>query len=100
MRGHADWVLNFGPLPPARRRQIMTQYASQTHTELAPLTYYYFMNTRVPPFNDVRVRRAVNYALDRAALARIYHARPACQVVPPQMPGYRPLRRIPRESRN
>jgi YVTN family beta-propeller protein len=89
-RGRADWVLNYGPLPPGRRRQIMTQYASQAHTELVPLTYYYFMNTRVPPFNDVRVRRAVNYALDRAALARIYHARPACQVVPPQMPGYRP----------
>ena len=89
-RGHADWVLNYGPLPPARRHQITTQYASQAHTELVPLTYYYFMNTRAPPFNDVRVRRAVNYALDRAALARIYHARPACQVVPPQMPGYRP----------
>ena len=89
-RGHADWVLNYGPLPPSRRRQLMTQYASQIHTELVPLTFYYFMNTRVPPFNDVRVRRALNYALDRAALARIYNAQPACQVVPPQMPGYRP----------
>ena len=89
-RGHADWVLNYGPLPPGRRRQIMTQYASQAHTELVPATYYYFMNTRVPPFNDVRVRRALNYALDRTALARIYHASPACQVVPPQMPGHSP----------
>jgi YVTN family beta-propeller protein len=47
-RGHADWVLNNGPLPPDRRRQIMTQYASQAHTQLVPLTYYYFMNTRAP----------------------------------------------------
>ena len=89
-RDQADWVLNYGPLPPARRREILTRFASQTHTNLVPYTYYYFMNTRQQPFDDVRVRRALNYALDRKAMARIYGTKPTCSVVPPQLPGYAP----------
>jgi YVTN family beta-propeller protein len=87
-RGRADWVLNYGPLPPDRRRELRTRFASQTHTNLVPFTYYYFMNTRRPPFDDVRVRRALNYALDRKAMARIYGAPPTCSLLPPQLPGY------------
>ena len=41
------------------------QYASQLHTNPAAQTSYFFLNTRVPPFDDVRVRQAVNYAVDR-----------------------------------
>lgn len=31
-----------------------------------PSAFYLWFDMRVPPFNDVRVRQAVNYALDRA----------------------------------
>jgi peptide/nickel transport system substrate-binding protein len=89
-QGNADWVLNYGPLPRDRRRAILARFASQAHVTPVPITYYYFMNTRVAPFDDVRVRRALNYALDRKAMARIYDARPTCQLVPPQMQGYSP----------
>src|SRR5262249_50846102 len=53
---------------------------------------YLFMNTRVPPFDDVRVRRAVNLAVDRPVVARasatFVEAEPTCQILPPVFPGY------------
>jgi peptide/nickel transport system substrate-binding protein len=53
-----------------------------------------FLNTRVPPFDDVRVRRALNYAVDRTIVVRALGgpdlAQPTCQFLPPGFPGYRP----------
>jgi peptide/nickel transport system substrate-binding protein len=51
-----------------------------------------FMNNRVAPFNDAGVRRALNYAVDRAKLATLLgqDSRPSCQALPPFIPGYRP----------
>ena len=43
----------------------------------------------VPLFRDVRLRRAVNYALDRPALARIYGEAVSDRYVPPAIPGAR-----------
>lgn len=54
-------------------------------------TYYFFMNTTVKPFDDIRVRRAVNYALDRERLAQIFGdlAVPTENILPPLYPSYR-----------
>lgn len=48
------------------------------------------MNTHKAPFNDLRVRVAVNLAVDRSVLRKIYgdELLPTTQILPPGMPGY------------
>jgi peptide/nickel transport system substrate-binding protein len=50
------------------------------------------LNTRIPPFSDVRVRRAVAYALNRRAVADVWITPGAitCQIIPPDLPAHRP----------
>ena len=92
-RGKADVMLGFGP-PPNRLQEVETQYASQVHVHPYSVVEYVFLNTRRPPFDDVRVRQALNYALDRGRLVRLQGgptvAAPTCQVLPPLIPGYSP----------
>jgi DNA-binding SARP family transcriptional activator/ABC-type transport system substrate-binding protein/streptogramin lyase len=50
---------------------------------------YLAFNTRRPLFSDPRLRRAVNFALDRRPIADTYSWPPADHYLPPAMPGYR-----------
>jgi YVTN family beta-propeller protein len=56
-------------------------------------TVAFILNTRVAPFNRLEVRRAMNYAVDRNAIARALGGAgikpPTCQVLPAHFPGYR-----------
>jgi YVTN family beta-propeller protein len=74
--------------------QIQRQHPAQLHTENPFTLTWTYLNTRVPPFDDVRVRQAVNYAVDRRKVAEIYggatRATPTCQLLPPDFPGYQP----------
>jgi len=53
-------------------------------------TYYFFLNGDVAPFDDPKVREAVNIGLDKPALARLFAGtlEPGCSFLPPEMPGY------------
>ena len=51
---------------------------------------YLSMNTEMPPFDNVNVRRAVNHAIDRKRIVRLISDRGilARGVLPPGMPGF------------
>lgn len=53
-------------------------------------TGYITMNVNMEPFDDVRVRKAVNMAVNKDRIVRIINGRavPANQPLPPTMPGY------------
>ena len=91
-RGTADISTGFGPpLTKEKLDEIATRYPSQLHTSPLAATNSFFLNTRVPPFDDVRVRQAVNYAFDRQAFAQLLGRgfAPTCQLLPPNYPSYR-----------
>jgi DNA-binding SARP family transcriptional activator/ABC-type transport system substrate-binding protein len=98
--GKADWTAD--GVPAALQREVMTRFPAQLHQLQAAETDFLRLNTTQPPFNDLRVRRALNLAIDRAAIVHMYGpavATPTCQVLPPSSLGYRrycPYTRTPR----
>ena len=94
--GQDDW-LGYHPIPPDRLSSVQQKYPDQIKLFTPANTYYFFMNTRVAPFNNLKVRQAVNYAIDRQALVRVYGglAQPTQQVLPPTYPQYKKITPYP-----
>ena len=91
--GNAD--LAFDPEDaPERLEGLFVRSPAQVYTSPAALTFFAVLDTRVPPFDDVAVRRAMNFALDRDRIVQIFGgeaaARATCQQLPPNFPGYEP----------
>ena len=88
--GEADWM--FDEPPADRLAEMGTKNKDQVH--VTPLTAWWYvpMNTRLAPFDNVKVRQAVNYAIDRKQLVNLFGgpvlASPVCQVLPPGFPGH------------
>jgi ABC-type transport system substrate-binding protein/tRNA A-37 threonylcarbamoyl transferase component Bud32 len=71
-----------------RRAHTSSTLRNQYHVYQAPIFDYFVFNTRRPLFRNSRLRRAVDYALDRRALAAAFGDYAADRVVPPAAPGY------------
>jgi len=86
-----DQLVTLGPDGLTR---LLTSYPGRLELDPAPITFWMFLNTRVPPFDDLRVRRALNFALDRRglneALAHPSFSSSPCQLIPYGFPGFRP----------
>jgi peptide/nickel transport system substrate-binding protein len=97
INGQADY--DFHPIPVDRLANVQSKYGSQLKVYTPANTYYFFMNTREKPFDNVKVRQAINYAIDRNALVRLYGglATPTENVLPPTYPQYKKLNLYPHD---
>ncbi|ASV74196.1 Oligopeptide ABC transporter, periplasmic oligopeptide-binding protein OppA [Thermogutta terrifontis] len=90
MTGAADWI----PVVP---NEVVGELLRQKRKDFQPAPYlaveYYIVNTRRPPLDDPRVRRALALAIDkREIINRILQTgqEPAMSFVPPSIANYIP----------
>jgi peptide/nickel transport system substrate-binding protein len=95
LNGQANEVYANDPIPSDQLSTLNSpKYAGQVHVNTLFADYYYALNTRRPPFNNLMARQAINYAANRTAYVKIFGgpslAVPTCQVLPPGFPSYSP----------
>jgi peptide/nickel transport system substrate-binding protein len=90
--GKDDWM-GYWPIPHKRLAGIEKKYQSRLRVFTPPNLLYFFMNTRVAPFDKLAVRRAVNYAISRRWLVHLAggpaRASATENILPPGYPSYR-----------
>jgi peptide/nickel transport system substrate-binding protein len=76
-------------IPPALVSQIRSRAGRRFKQEPSVSTFYFFLNTKVKPFNNRLAREAVSYAVDRRAIARLSGGtiQPGCYFLPPGLIG-------------
>jgi oligopeptide transport system substrate-binding protein len=90
LTGEIDWLPN-GYYP----QDLAPDLAKRADFYAGPalIAYYYRINCSKKPFDDVRVRKALNLAIDREQIAKnvlLQGQQPAYHTVPPGIRGYEP----------
>ena len=89
-RGKTEWMQT--PISADLYAKVKSKYEGTQFRVEHPINFYdFWMNRTRAPFDDVKVRQAVNYAVDTAALERIYSGSLAAthQILPEGMPGHK-----------
>ena len=91
INGELDFMQD--PPPADLLPQVKAEYSDRYEDQTTVSTFYFFMNSQLPPFDDQRVREAVNYAVDSNALTRLFGGRltPSCNFLPEGLPGHEPI---------
>jgi ABC-type transport system substrate-binding protein len=97
--GQAD--MDIEGLPATATAQLGQQYGvnkGRFYVGSTSCVNYMGMNTARAPFNNVALRKAVNYAIDRPAQVRLlgaYAGKRTSQLLVPGIPGYKPYNAYP-----
>jgi YVTN family beta-propeller protein len=88
--GEVDWMAQ----PPRAEdlASLQAAHPDQVVQSPQPFTVHLGFDVLKPPFDDPRVRQALNYAIDRERVVELLGGptqhRPTCQVLPPNFQGY------------
>jgi peptide/nickel transport system substrate-binding protein len=93
INGQADYMID---APPADRLgELGTRYTDQVHVNQQAALWYIPLNVNLPPFDNLKARQALAYAVDLNAAANIFGGpklvTPTCQILPKGFPGYQPF---------
>jgi peptide/nickel transport system substrate-binding protein len=91
--GELDWMTDTPD--PDDLASVVASQPDQVVEQAFPATWHVAFDVRVPPFDDVRVRQALNYAIDREHVVELLGGaashRVTCQILPPNLQGYEPF---------
>jgi peptide/nickel transport system substrate-binding protein len=85
---------DFQVVPNDRLPEAQSKYKDQLRLYTSPNTYYYALNNRIPPFNNIKARQAVQYGIDRnAIISGVYGGlgKPTENFLPPDYPQYKKI---------
>jgi peptide/nickel transport system substrate-binding protein len=84
-------------LPTDQLAHYKSKYSDQIKFYTTPSTYYFFLNFRLPPFNNLKARQAVNYAVNRQQLVNLRGGLgvPTWNFLPPSYPQYKKITPTP-----
>ena len=90
--GKADY--DFQVVPNDRLPEAQSKYKDQLRIYTNANTYYYAINNRIPPFNNIQARKAAQMAVDpQAIISGVYGGlgRPTENFLPPGYPQYKKI---------
>jgi ABC-type transport system substrate-binding protein len=97
--GQVDY--DMGGVPPTAHQELFNKYGvnkSRYFVNPGVNVFYVALNTSRPAFQSVKVRQAVNYAIDRPAMLRVgglLAGKRTDQILPPSMRGFRDAKLYP-----
>ena len=90
-RNTVDYTID--PIPVDMLGEVKREHPDRYEENVSNSTFYFWLNSSIPPFDNRALRRAVHIALDKPALSRLYGGlmEPTCNFLPPALPGYEPV---------
>jgi peptide/nickel transport system substrate-binding protein len=85
---------DFQPVPNDRLPEAQNKFRDQLRIYTGANTYYYALNNRIAPFNNIQARKAVQAAIDPSAIISGIYAglgRPTQNFLPPGYPQYKKI---------